>query len=352
MTRLFDTSRLRNHPIVGSFWLLYSIALVACIALQLSGLSIGRWGTDAGDLIAGIETGGAVGVNSSADRMVVLLTPYLGFGPVPNLLPTVLMVFIICRVAFQANNVEKFIIAFLSFPLIFQLQFVSKEAIVTVFMVLIYCIYALLKQPRYRHIFLIFLMILMSLSFRQYYFVSLAFMAAILLLKRPSLFIPAVIFGVMVVAFIPALRDPLLDAKYLVYRNVSTAASSLIPMYFTGYNPKAFIGNYFFSIPFYSIPFLVAFRVQELYMQIYIIFCSIVAIRAFNSGDKYLAAMFLGISFTFPVFIAEVGTLARHLSGIIPLTYLSLFHAPTINTANFIKTDMRKRQYYHTPISI
>jgi hypothetical protein len=325
---LFDLERLRRQPVDSAFWAFYAIVLLGCLALQVSGLSIGRWGEDAHALEIAIETGGRIGANSPADWLVAALTPFLGFGPVPNLIPTALLSFVVARVAYQGNGIDRAVIFYLSFPLIFQLQFVSKEAIVTIAVVVLYGAFRLLKSNKLRLVATLVIILAMAALFRQYYFIAAGIMMATILLKQPRFVIPAVIIGICLAAFIEPVRTPLLDARYLVYRNVSSAAASIIPLYFQGYDPVSFIGNYFLSIPFYGIPFLVGVRIQELYMQIYIILAVILMTRSLSHGNRPLSALFFGITLTFPVFVAEVGTLARHLSGVIPIAYLRLFYAP------------------------
>jgi len=326
--RLFDPKRFRRQPADSSFWLFYAIVLLACLALQVSGLSIGRWGQDAHELEMAIETGGRIGANSPADRLVAILTPFLGFGFLPNLLPTILLSFVVARIAYQGNAIERIIIFYLSFPIIFQLQFVSKEAVVTLVVFLLYISFRISENNKWRFYSTIAIFLIIAIIFRKYYFISIAIMLCVVFLKKPRIIVPVIILCICMVSILDNVRDTLLDARYLVYRNVSSEAASIIPLYFDGYDPISFIGNYFLSIPFYSIPFLVGIRVQEIYMQIYIIFAGVLLMKSLSFGNRYLAALFFGIVMTFPIFVAEVGTLARHLSGIIPIACLSLFFAP------------------------
>ncbi|MFV1920971.1 hypothetical protein VPH46_16295, partial [Sphingomonas sp. MJ1 (PH-R8)] len=322
---LFDPARLRRKPVDGSFWLYYAFILMGCIAIQLSDLSIGRWGRDAQMLELAVETGGRLGASSLGDYAVTALGPYLGIPQLPNLVPTIALVFVISRISYQGSTLEKIAILFLSFPTIFQLQFVSKEGVVTLFIISTYFVMNALRQPKYRLIYIIGVLGFMAAFFRNYYVISLAFALLVVALKKPRLYAPAIILGLLAASLIPQVRDRILDARYLVYRNVSIDAASLIPMNFHGYDPVSFLGNYFFSIPFYCIPFLLNFRVQELYMQIYIVCSAVLISKAMRYGERGQSAVLLGVVCTFPVFVAEVGTLARHLSGIIPLGYMSIY---------------------------
>jgi len=321
---LFDPGRFRRKPVDGAFWLYYACILLGCIGIQLSNLSIGRWGRDAQALELAVETGGRLGASSLGDYAVAALGPYLGIPQLPNLIPTILLVFIVSRISYQGSSLEKLIILFLTFPVIFQLQFVSKESIVTLFVILVYIFMVFFKNVKLRSIFVASIILSMAMLFRNYYYISLAFAVLIFSLRKNTVLIPAMLASLIVVSFIPEIRDRLLDARYLVYRNVSVDAASIIPMKFHGYDPISFLGNYVLSIPFYLFPLVLNVRLQEIYMQIYIIFAGIVIFKSMKNGDKAVSAALLGLVCTFPVFVAEVGTLARHLSGILPLGYIGM----------------------------
>jgi hypothetical protein len=324
---LFDPARLRRKPVDGSFWLYYAFILSGCIAIQLSNLSIGRWGRDAQMLELAVETGGRLGATSLGDYAVTALGPFLGIPLLPNLVPTIALVFILSRISYQGSLADRAIILFLSFPAIFQLQFVSKESIVTLFIIATYAFMLFLKSQKNRAIFMVASLAIMAAFFRNYYVISLAFAALVFALKKPKLYAPAIVVSLIIVSLAPDIRDRLLDARYLVHRNVSVDAASLIPMYFRGYDSISFLGNYILSVPFYIVPLLLNVRVQEIYMQLYILFSVILLLKSVKSGDPVISAAFLGVVCTFPVFVAEVGTLARHLSGVIPLGYMSLYFA-------------------------
>jgi hypothetical protein len=56
--------------------------------------------------------------------------------------------------------------------------------------------------------------------------------------------------------------------------------------------------------------------------MVIVVYLSVIAWR---SGNRLLFSIFMGMMLTLPIFVAEVGTIARHLSGIIPILLMSLF---------------------------
>jgi len=322
-----------------SFFFFFVAVLGAVFALQLSGVSIGRWGVDEGMYILGIETQGAMGVNSMADRVVVSLTPFFKIGPLYNAVPTIGIVYIITRIAYQANVIERLIIFYLSFPLIFQLQFVSKEAIISFFVILLFGIFSFVRSEKARLIITLGGLALLAASFRQYYAISVAIFLCLFFVRDTSLRLLFVAAGIVAAGMVEAIRLPLLEARYFIYYGVSDAAMSKTPLLFTGYGPVDFIGNYIVTLIFSTFPIFLNLRIQELYMQIYMLLIFFSLGEAFRRGDRVLVTLFCGIGLTLPVFVAELGTLSRHLGAVLPLLLMSFYFAPQA-----VETRRRKRE--------
>lgn len=317
------TLGLSRRPVSGNFWWFYIAVLVGSVLIQMSGLSIGRWGLDAAAHERAVSGGG--GATSVADFVVAELTPFFGFGAFPNLVPTLILAYVISRIAFQGGAYTRALILYLSFPIVFQLQFVSKEAIVTLFVSAIFIVNSSRIFRNFASYISIGLLLLLALQFRQYYFISLAFCACLLFLPKPYQGILAMVAGIVIASLVTDIRDPLLTTRYNVYNGVSDGAVSKIPLFFNGMDSVSFIGNYFSSLFLYTFPILTGFRAQELYMQLYMVIVFYLSARAWKSGNRLMFSIFMGMMLTLPIFVAEVGTIARHLSGIIPILLMSLY---------------------------
>lgn len=345
------TLGLSRRPVSSNFWWFYIALLLGSLVVQLSGLSIGRWGLDAtvheravsGEMAAGLSLG---------DAAVVLLSPFLGFGSFPNLLPTLFLAYVVSRVAYQGNAWTRFLILYLSFPIIFQLQFVSKEAVVTLFVFALFLVNSVARLQRFATLASFGLLLFIALSFRQYYLISFAFALCILILPKRYQGVLGMIAGIVVASLVPEVRDPLLTTRYYVYNGVSEEAASKIPLFFSGVDPISFVGNYFTSLFLYTFPVLTGFRVQEIYMQIYMIFVGYLSARAWSDGNRVLFSIFLGMTLTLPIFVAEVGTIARHLSGIIPILLMSLYfpRGPATGKAERVPANLSGARFGTAPV--
>jgi len=326
----FDPLPAVRRKVGLTFWIYFALACIFCLGIQISGISIGRWGIDAGALSLAVETGGRFGANSAADFVVAFLTPFLGASPFPNLLPTVALVFVLCRMAFHRSLREQALIFYVSFPLIFQLQYVSKEVIVTLFAVFLFAAFSLIGNWKLRALLAALALAVLAAEFRVYYAISLAIAASVFVSFRPRLFLLLFGTGMLAAAFIEGIRVPILLNQYYVHSGVTRDAVSLLPLHFFGYGFVDFIGNYLFNLTYYLLPIVTNFRVQELYAQLYSIICVFLVLHALRRGDRTLRSVFLGILLTLPLFVAELGTLIRHTSAIMPIGLMALYFAPAV----------------------
>jgi hypothetical protein len=168
-------------------------------------------------------------------------------------------------------------------------------------------------------------LLLLATTFRQYYLISAAFALCIFFVRRPAFLGGALVTGLIAASQIEAIRIPLLTTRYYVYQGVSVFSASKTPLLFTGKEPIDFLGNYFTSLFFYLFPIALNFRVQEIYMQVYVILILLGIREALAKGERTLVSIFCGILLTLPVFVPDVGTLSRHLSAIAPLLFMSLY---------------------------
>ncbi|MCE9649115.1 MAG: hypothetical protein K8R18_05745 [Parvibaculum sp.] len=343
--------RLVKGKVDVTFLFFFAGIMVAVFGLQLSGLSIGRWGLDARAHIIAVEWSGA-GATSLADHVVALLTPYFRIGPFYNALPTIGIVYVIARIAYQARLLEKLVILFLSFPLIFQLQFVSKEAIITLFIISLYMAFSVVHSSKLRLLIGFGGLLIMATTFRQYYLISVAFGLCIFFIRRKDLLGPALVAGLVTASLVETIRVPLLTARYYVYYGVSVFAASKTPLLLTGKGPTDFVGNYFTSLFFYLFPIALNLRVQEIYMQIYMILLLLSIGEALTKGERTLASIFLGIILTLPVFVPDVGTLSRHLSAIVPLLFMSLYFSRHVEVLRPSRSRGRNapQQFLRSPL--
>jgi hypothetical protein len=310
------------------FWVYFAAALLTCLGIQISGLNIGRWGVDARELSLAVETGGRLGAGSAADYLVAWLTPYLGVAPFPNLLPTAALVLVLCRMAYHRSFREQALIFYLSFPLIFQLQFVSKEMIVTLFAIFLFVAFLLIKNWKWRAIVAALALAVMAAEFRTYYAISMAIAACVFVSGRPRRFLVLFSAGMLTASLIENIRMTILINQYYIHSGVTRDAVSLLPLHFFGYGAVDFIGNYLLNLSYYLVPIVTNFRVQELYAQLYSIICVLLVWRALRHGERALTSVFLGILLTLPLFVAELGTLIRHVSAIMPVGLMALYFAP------------------------
>ncbi|WP_417310550.1 hypothetical protein [Devosia sp.] len=322
-----------------SFWPFYFFLLTACLTLQISGLSIGRWGRDAATLQLAIETGGRLGTDSAGDLAVAMLTPWLGVGPFPNLLATVFVAYVVGRLAFQGSMRELVLVLFLSFPMIYQLQFVAKESVVVSFAAALFAVFAASASGWGRAISVFCGLALMAMVFRSYYWVSLGAAVTFYLLGTSRLLLPALACGLVAAGLIEPVREALLHGRYLVHRNVSEAAVSLIPSHFSGHTAIDLVGGYVTSTFHFLTPLLQGVRVQEFYMQLYVVLAVVLCRTVLRHGDRAMGSAFLGIVCTFALFVAELGTLARHLSAVMPLAFMALYFAKPVEAQQNLRSD-------------
>jgi len=318
--------RLAKRKIDIAFLFFFTGSLAAVFAVQLSGLSIGRWGVDEGGYLLAIARGGA-GAQSLADHVVALLTPYFGVRPLYNALPTVGIVYVIARIAYQADLREKLIIFFLSFPLVFQLKFVSKEAVIALFVIALFVLFTFVRSEKVRFFIGMGGLAVMAATFRQYYLISMAFGFCIFFIRRKDFLFFALVSGLIFASLIEAIRVPLLTSRYFVYYGVSVFSVSKTPLLFTEKGAIDFVGNYFSSLFFYLFPIVLNFRIQEIYLQIYMVFIFFSIKEALTYGNRTLIALFCGMVLTLPVFVPDLGTLSRHLSALTPLLFMSFYFA-------------------------
>ena len=76
--------------------------------------------------------------------------------------------------AFHLPLREQAIVFYLSFPLIFQLQYVSKEVIVTLFAVFLFAAFSFIKGWKLRAALAALALAVMAAEFREYYAISFA----------------------------------------------------------------------------------------------------------------------------------------------------------------------------------
>ena len=237
------------------------------------------------------------------------------------------MAFIVARLAFQGSPRELTLVLFLSFPLIYQLQFVAKEAVVASFSATLFVLFAAFSSGWLRAGLVFCGLAVMAMLFRSYYWVSLGIAVSCYVLGRSSLLMPALLGGLIAAGLIGPIRETLLHGRYLVFRNVSDEAVSLIPSHFSGHTALDLVGGYVASTFHFLTPLLQGMRVQEIYMQIYVVLAALLCRTVLRHGDRAMGSAFMGIVFTFPLFVAELGTLARHLSAVMPLAFMALYFA-------------------------
>lgn len=325
-TRLLSPApaHIRMQPVRPAFFFTFLIVVSLAFLLQISGISIGRWGLDAGQLLAAMQTEGAFGAQSVADYVVAFVTPYLRIGPFYNGVTTIGLSLMTARILYQLKFHEQILILFILFPIFFQLQFVSKEAIIIIYVIIIFFFFYVIKNELFRFCFIVATMLLMATFFRNYYFISLACAACFFFFRGWRLW-TVLLLGLLLSTIVDSVRDQLLTTRYFIYYGVSMDARSLLPLLFSGFSWTDFIGNYVVSAFFFMFPLALGQRVQELYMQIYVVIIFATTLSAFRYGNRMLASLFLGLLFTFPLFVAELGTLIRHVSGVAPILFCSLF---------------------------
>jgi hypothetical protein len=233
-------------------------------------------------------------------------------------------------VAFHRPLREQAIVFYLSFPLIFQLQYVSKEVIVTLFAVFLFAAFSFIKGWKLRAALAALALAVMAAEFREYYAISFAIAVSVFVSSRPRRFLLLFAAGMLTAALIEDIRVPILISQYYVHSHVSADAVSLLPLHFYGYGAVDFLGNYLFNLTYYLFPLLTNLRVQEIYAQLYAIICVFVVLRALRHGDRILASVFIGILLTLPLFVAELGTFIRHTSAIMPIGLMALHFVPAL----------------------
>jgi hypothetical protein len=310
-----------------SFILSFFIVLLYSLFLQLAPIDIGRRGGDHQEYLAAIELG--YGENSPADRVITTLTPYFTFGPLFNAVPT----FALCialSMTFAGITGRSIIISlFLLFNIIFQLKYISKESIVILLFLSSFLIYRTGLQGRLFFLVICSLLIGLAITFRHYYAISVAFAATIYFAKRPMPIMLLCLAGLVAASLIPEVRDTLLDARYQVYGDGASlyTVASRIPMLMHGYSPVDFIVNYFTSLFFIIFPIAVGQRSQELYAQLFMVIVVLNIVKGIRSGERATLSIFLGCALTVPVFVPDLGTATRHISGLVPFLIFSVGHS-------------------------
>ncbi len=308
----------------GATFFFLAVAFSAyAIFLQFSGISIGRWGVDAAAHQFAIENEGR-GATSAADKVVANVLPYIGVGDYYGLLPTVAIVLMLSYLCMRARISDLVIVLFLTVSTIFQLQFPSKEIIINLSWFLIFIFFIIIKSSFSRALFAFSLIFSLGMVFRKYYIITAAFAVLLYMASSYRAGLARVSVALASVSLIPPVSGPLLSAKYLVFRNISAAAASKIPLAMTGLSPLAFISNYMVSLIYFVFPILLGPRIQVFYMQIFSIIIVRASLKALEKGERVSASIFVALILTLPIFVSEVGTYARHVGAALPLLLMSI----------------------------